>query len=184
MSDDFDVVCIGSGIAAARPVLKLTPSGRSPTPIQVGPIRSPIASTMILPRRSMPFGVTRGIPVPPKMRSAAASPDPTRIATSGSPSATDTPSRSRSASPSSAASAACTYPVAPHLAVATNAGQLKVGAFSRSERMVKWNEVLRIARDLGPHARFEGAGLFRRHGIQFASTPDDHRPQQSFRIHP
>jgi enolase len=71
-----------------------------------------------------------------------------------------------------------------HLAVATNAGQLKVGSFSRSERMVKWNEVLRIARDLGPHARFEGAGLFRRHGIQFASTPDDHRPQQSFRIHP
>jgi enolase len=43
-----------------------------------------------------------------------------------------------------------------HLAVATNAGQLKVGSFSRSERMVKWNEVLRIQRDLGGRARFAG----------------------------
>ncbi|MSU72813.1 MAG: phosphopyruvate hydratase [Opitutus sp.] len=52
-----------------------------------------------------------------------------------------------------------------HLALATNAGQLKVGSFSRGERMAKWNEVLRIERDLGPRARFEGAGIFRRHGI-------------------
>jgi len=43
-----------------------------------------------------------------------------------------------------------------HLAVATNAGQLKVGSFSRSERMAKWNEVLRIQRTLGQDARFEG----------------------------
>ena len=41
-----------------------------------------------------------------------------------------------------------------HLAVATNAGQLKVGSFSRSERMAKWNEVLRISRMLGERARF------------------------------
>jgi enolase len=43
-----------------------------------------------------------------------------------------------------------------HLAVATNAGQLKVGSFARSERMVKWNEVLRIQRDLGDRVRFTG----------------------------
>lgn len=43
-----------------------------------------------------------------------------------------------------------------HLTVATNAGQLKVGSFSRSERMVKWNEILRIERELGPRARFAG----------------------------
>jgi enolase len=43
-----------------------------------------------------------------------------------------------------------------HLAVATNAGQLKVGSFARSERMVKWNEVLRIERDLGGRAKFAG----------------------------
>ncbi len=52
-----------------------------------------------------------------------------------------------------------------HLAVATNAGQLKVGSFCRSERMVKWNEVLRIERDLGNRARFIGGGIFEGAGI-------------------
>ena len=47
-----------------------------------------------------------------------------------------------------------------HLAVATNAGQLKVGSFARSERMVKWNEVLRIGRQLGEKAHFLGAGIY------------------------
>jgi enolase len=47
-----------------------------------------------------------------------------------------------------------------HLAVATNAGQLKVGSFARSERMVKWNECLRIERALGARARFIGAKLY------------------------
>ncbi len=49
-----------------------------------------------------------------------------------------------------------------HLAVATNAGQLKVGSFARSERMVKWNEVLRIERRLGNRARFEGGKIYQR----------------------
>lgn len=47
-----------------------------------------------------------------------------------------------------------------HLAVATNAGQLKVGSFARSERMVKWNECLRIERSLGTQARFIGANIY------------------------
>lgn len=47
-----------------------------------------------------------------------------------------------------------------HLAVATNAGQLKVGSFARSERMVKWNEIIRIERDLGGAARFLGRRIF------------------------
>ena len=51
-----------------------------------------------------------------------------------------------------------------HLAVATNAGQLKVGSFARSERMVKWNEILRIERQLGDRARFEGAAIFAKLG--------------------
>ncbi|MCL2640177.1 MAG: phosphopyruvate hydratase [Phycisphaerales bacterium] len=46
-----------------------------------------------------------------------------------------------------------------HLAVATNAGQLKVGSWARSERMCKWNEVIRIARILGQHARFIGKAI-------------------------
>ena len=49
-----------------------------------------------------------------------------------------------------------------HLAVATNAGQLKVGSFARSERMVKWNEVIRIERDLGERATFIGGNIFDR----------------------
>jgi enolase 1/2/3 len=44
-----------------------------------------------------------------------------------------------------------------HLAVATNAGQLKVGSFARSERMAKWNELIRIERELGHLARYAGA---------------------------
>jgi enolase len=43
-----------------------------------------------------------------------------------------------------------------HLAVGWNAGQLKVGSFARSERMAKWNEVLRIAEAIGSQARFAG----------------------------
>jgi enolase len=44
-----------------------------------------------------------------------------------------------------------------HLAVGWDAGQLKVGSFARSERMAKWNEVLRIAEALGADARYAGA---------------------------
>jgi enolase len=47
-----------------------------------------------------------------------------------------------------------------HLAVATDAGQLKVGSFTRSERMVKWNEVIRILQQLGDSARFEGGTIY------------------------
>ena len=43
-----------------------------------------------------------------------------------------------------------------HLAVGWRAGQLKVGSFSRSERMAKWNEVLRIEEALGEAAVFAG----------------------------
>ncbi len=39
-----------------------------------------------------------------------------------------------------------------HLAVGWNAGQLKVGSFARSERMAKWNEVLRIEERMGSQA--------------------------------
>jgi enolase len=41
-----------------------------------------------------------------------------------------------------------------HLAVGWGVHQLKVGSFSRSERMAKWNEALRIADSLGAQERF------------------------------
>ncbi len=43
-----------------------------------------------------------------------------------------------------------------HLAVATNCGQVKTGAPARSERVAKYNELLRIEEDLGSQARFGG----------------------------
>lgn len=43
-----------------------------------------------------------------------------------------------------------------HLAIGWDAGQLKVGSFTRSERMAKWNEALRIEEALGARARFAG----------------------------
>ncbi|MBP8809935.1 MAG: phosphopyruvate hydratase [Kofleriaceae bacterium] len=48
------------------------------------------------------------------------------------------------------------------LAVATNAGQIKTGSASRSDRIAKYNQLLRIADELGDDARFPGAALFRR----------------------
>lgn len=47
-----------------------------------------------------------------------------------------------------------------HLAVGWDAGQLKVGSFTRSERMAKWNEILRIEEAMGSRAVFAGASAF------------------------
>ncbi len=46
-----------------------------------------------------------------------------------------------------------------HLAVGWSAGQLKVGAFARSERMAKWNEALRIEEQCAGRSRFAGASV-------------------------
>jgi enolase len=48
------------------------------------------------------------------------------------------------------------------LAVATCAGQIKTGSASRSDRVAKYNQLLRIADQLGDAARFAGASVFRR----------------------
>ncbi|MDG1401880.1 MAG: phosphopyruvate hydratase, partial [Candidatus Binatia bacterium] len=42
------------------------------------------------------------------------------------------------------------------LAVATNAGQIKTGAPCRSERVAKYNQLLRIEEELGTAARYAG----------------------------
>ncbi len=46
------------------------------------------------------------------------------------------------------------------LAVATSAGQIKTGSASRSDRMAKYNQLLRIEEDLGPAARYAGGELY------------------------
>jgi enolase len=48
-----------------------------------------------------------------------------------------------------------------HLAVATNAGQIKTGAPSRGERTAKYNELLRIEEELGSKAKFLGKAAFK-----------------------
>ena len=47
-----------------------------------------------------------------------------------------------------------------HLAVATNAGQIKTGAPARGERTAKYNQLLRIEESLGSEARFAGFERF------------------------
>ncbi len=49
------------------------------------------------------------------------------------------------------------------LVVATGAGQIKTGAPSRSERVAKYNQLLRIEEQLGVGARFGGAGALAHH---------------------
>jgi enolase len=46
------------------------------------------------------------------------------------------------------------------IAVATNAGQIKTGSLSRSDRVAKYNQLLRIEEDLGEVARYAGRGAF------------------------
>ncbi|MDZ4186793.1 MAG: phosphopyruvate hydratase [Hydrogenophaga sp.] len=46
------------------------------------------------------------------------------------------------------------------IAVATNAGQIKTGSLSRSDRMAKYNQLLRIEEDLGEVAQYPGRAAF------------------------
>jgi enolase len=46
------------------------------------------------------------------------------------------------------------------LAVATNAGQIKTGSMARSERVAKYNQLLRIEEELGEAAEYAGAWVF------------------------
>ncbi|HSE55915.1 MAG TPA: phosphopyruvate hydratase [Nocardioidaceae bacterium] len=50
------------------------------------------------------------------------------------------------------------------LAVATNCGQIKTGAPARSERVAKYNQLLRIEEELDDAARYAGRGAFPRFG--------------------
>ena len=46
------------------------------------------------------------------------------------------------------------------LAVATNCGQIKTGSLSRSDRLAKYNQLIRIEEELGDMARYPGAAIF------------------------
>jgi enolase len=46
------------------------------------------------------------------------------------------------------------------IAVGANAGQIKTGSLSRSDRIAKYNQLLRIEEDLGDVASYPGRGAF------------------------
>ncbi len=48
------------------------------------------------------------------------------------------------------------------LAVATNCGQIKTGSLARSDRLAKYNQLIRIEEELGPIAFYPGRSAFRR----------------------
>jgi enolase len=48
------------------------------------------------------------------------------------------------------------------LAVATNCGQIKTGSLARSDRVAKYNQLIRIEEDLGDAARYAGTSVIRR----------------------
>jgi len=47
------------------------------------------------------------------------------------------------------------------IAVATNCGQIKTGSLSRSDRIAKYNQLIRIEEELGPMARYAGKSILR-----------------------
>ena len=52
------------------------------------------------------------------------------------------------------------------IAVATNCGQIKTGSLSRSDRLAKYNQLIRIEENLGPAAVYGGAAFKRRRGLK------------------
>jgi enolase len=47
------------------------------------------------------------------------------------------------------------------LAVATNCGQIKTGSLARSDRVAKYNQLVRIEEELGPRARYAGRSVLK-----------------------
>jgi enolase len=48
------------------------------------------------------------------------------------------------------------------LAVATNCGQIKTGSLSRSDRLAKYNQLIRLEEDLGENALYAGRAILKR----------------------
>ena len=51
------------------------------------------------------------------------------------------------------------------LAVATNCGQIKTGSLARSDRLAKYNQLIRIEEELGTAARYAGRSILRARGL-------------------
>ena len=62
------------------------------------------------------------------------------------------------------------------LAVATGAGQIKTGSASRTDRIAKYNQLLRIEEQLGESARFLGLKALNYKGVKSEDAPSSHPP--------
>ena len=49
-----------------------------------------------------------------------------------------------------------------HVAVATNSGQIKTGSASRTDRIAKYNELMRIEEELGDQAVYAGKSILKK----------------------
>ena len=58
------------------------------------------------------------------------------------------------------------------LSVATNCGQIKTGSLTRSERLAKYNQLMRIEEELGGAARFAGATALARRDAPRGAADD------------
>jgi enolase len=56
------------------------------------------------------------------------------------------------------------------LAVATGAGQIKTGSASRTDRVAKYNQLLRIEEQLGDKARYPGRGLWKQVSVRHSTA--------------
>jgi enolase 1/2/3 len=56
------------------------------------------------------------------------------------------------------------------LAVATAAGQIKTGSASRTDRIAKYNQLLRIEEELGSAARYAGRNAFKQQPAKKIAT--------------
>ncbi|NBQ74283.1 MAG: phosphopyruvate hydratase, partial [Acetobacteraceae bacterium] len=56
------------------------------------------------------------------------------------------------------------------LAVGTAAGQIKTGSASRSDRIAKYNQLLRIEEELGASAKYAGVGAIKQLGNTKSTT--------------
>jgi len=57
------------------------------------------------------------------------------------------------------------------LAVATNAGQIKTGSLSRSDRVAKYNQLIRIEEELGAISRYAGQGVYQSWISKISQSP-------------
>jgi enolase len=63
------------------------------------------------------------------------------------------------------------------LVVATGAGQIKTGSLCRTDRVCKYNQLLRIEEDLGGAAEYLGRDAFTSIGLGGAAPPADDGPK-------